>query len=267
MMSLSDGFQISDIIRYHGTLPIASSHRIMQISSHPALPYLAVQSHDRSVEIFRVLNESEVQKRQTRRLKREHKKDKNDQTGVAEIDVSLGTKLADKIIVHSILRATAKIRSFSFENSEAGTKEFQVFLDCISHFFFYYARQIMTALNSNSLEVYTVYSDLKTKKEVPEPTRSCSVELPGHRTDVRALCLSTDDELVASVSNGRLIPFILSRSPDDVCRLFEAMEPSANCMHSYHGVWVWNMSDISSGRTTCRYFTLRKPSLIFDSCR
>jgi U3 small nucleolar RNA-associated protein 12 len=46
---------------------------------------------------------------------------------------------------------------------------------------------------------------LKDKNFVPESVRNCGVELPGHRTDVRALSVSSDDALLASASNGLLL--------------------------------------------------------------
>jgi U3 small nucleolar RNA-associated protein 12 len=58
------------------------------------------------------------------------------------------------------------------------------------------------ALASNALEVYTVPPPSKSKDAPLEATRVFSVDLPGHRTDVRTLCLSSDDQLLASASNG-----------------------------------------------------------------
>jgi WD40 repeat protein len=44
----------------------------------------------------------------------------------------------------------------------------------------------------------------KSKEEPPVANRLYSVDLPGHRTDVRSLCLSSDDQILASASNGSL---------------------------------------------------------------
>lgn len=38
---------------------------------------------------------------------------------------------------------------------------------------------------------------------MPEASRTYVLDLPGHRNDVRTLCLSSDDELLASGSNGQ----------------------------------------------------------------
>lgn len=65
--------------------------------------------------------------------------------------------------------------------------------------------QILLALASNALEVYDFLPPQKSKDQAPEASRSYSLDLPGHRTDVRALCLSSDDQLLASASNGRRV--------------------------------------------------------------
>ena len=44
------------------TLSLSSKHRVSQITFHPSQPYVSVQSHDRSVEIFRIRTEEEVRK-------------------------------------------------------------------------------------------------------------------------------------------------------------------------------------------------------------
>jgi U3 small nucleolar RNA-associated protein 12 len=61
--------------------------------------------------------------------------------------------------------------------------------------------QIFLALASNALEVFNVPPPTKSK-ELPEATRLFSLDLPGHRTDVRTLSLSSDDKMLASASNG-----------------------------------------------------------------
>lgn len=58
------------------------------------------------------------------------------------------------------------------------------------------------ALASNALEVYNIPQPTKSK-DAPEATRVYSVDLPGHRTDVRTLSLSSDDQILASASNGK----------------------------------------------------------------
>lgn len=183
------------------TLPLSSHHRVSQITFHPSKPYLAVQSHERSVEIFRIRTEEEVRKKQARRKKRaeEKKKQTKDKSRgkgkepEEKDDVNEGEdediKLVDLFTPYLVVRAGGKIRSFDFADEENNAKG---------------NVQIFTALSTNALEVYNIPPPQKSRDETPEATRVLSVDLPGHRSDVRTLCLSSDDMLVASASHGSL---------------------------------------------------------------
>jgi U3 small nucleolar RNA-associated protein 12 len=111
-------------------LPLSSKHRVSQIKFHPTQPYLAVQSHDRSVEIFRVRNEEEVRKKQARRKKRAKEKSQQDVNGkeinlVVEPDPQaedMETNFVDYFTPHLVVRASGKIRSFDFGPSETSSK-------------------------------------------------------------------------------------------------------------------------------------------------
>jgi U3 small nucleolar RNA-associated protein 12 len=110
------------------TLPLASKHRVSQIKFHPTEPYLAVQSHDRSVEIFRVRTEEEVQKKQARRKKRskekkEQGKDKGKSSkGGEEQEESPEASLVDYFTPHLVVRASGKVRSFDFGSHQSSSK-------------------------------------------------------------------------------------------------------------------------------------------------
>ncbi|KAF9534814.1 WD-repeat-containing protein [Crepidotus variabilis] len=194
--------EIPKIITPISSLPLAAKHRVAQIQFHPSLPYLAVQSHDRSVEIFRVRSEEEVKKKQIRRKKRakekkqqeqakprtkdDHKQELEDEQDFD--DLTMASNLVDYFTPHIVVRASGKVRSFDFSLRELKGG----------------AVQLCVALSSNAVEVYSIPPPTKSKDETPEATRSCAVELPGHRTDIRTLCLSTDDQILASASNGSL---------------------------------------------------------------
>lgn len=65
------------------------------------------------------------------------------------------------------------------------------------------ANQIFTALSNNAVEVYDIPTPVKSE-DAPEATRSYSLDLHGHRTDIRTVALSADEQLLASASNGEL---------------------------------------------------------------
>ncbi|KAJ6515988.1 WD-repeat-containing protein [Mycena sanguinolenta] len=188
--------EIAKMIHSVGNLPLSSNHRVSQITFHPTQPYLAVQSHDRSVEIFRIRTEEEIRKKQERRRKRAKEKKKESKgKGKAAEDEDMHAEnndeiqLVDQFTPHLVVRGSGKVRSFYFAPDDPSAKG---------------GVQLFLALASNALEVYNVPAPVKSKEEPPEATRLYSVDLPGHRTDVRTLCLSSDDRLLASASNGSL---------------------------------------------------------------
>ncbi|KAH9843888.1 WD-repeat-containing protein [Rhodofomes roseus] len=195
--------EVAKLIHAVAPLPLASNHRVSQITFHPSRPYLAVQSHDRTVELFRIRNEDEIRKKQARRRKRQKEKEQTkgkkptEHDDEAQIQVDGDTEdkdkeieLADLFTPYLVVRASGKIRSFDFAEDDASRAKGNT--------------QLFTALSSNALEVYSIPPPTKSKDVVPEATRIYSVDLPGHRTDVRTMCLSSDDSLLASGSNGSL---------------------------------------------------------------
>ncbi|KAJ7591170.1 hypothetical protein C8J56DRAFT_1136000 [Mycena floridula] len=182
--------EVEKMIHPIGNLPLSSSHRVSQITFHASQPYLAVQSHDRSVEVFRIRTEDEVQKKRARRKKREKEKakKKDEDMDVDAIDNDAEIKLVDLFTPHAVVRASGKVRSFAFA-PDAGSKA---------------SLQLFTALSSNALEVYSIPTSAKPKEGTTDVARLFSVDLPGHRTDIRTLCLSADDRILASASNGSL---------------------------------------------------------------
>ncbi|KAF9469098.1 WD-repeat-containing protein [Collybia nuda] len=188
--------EVHKIIHPICPLPLSSKHRVSQILFHPTQPYLAVQSHDRSVEIFRIRTEEEVQKKQLRRKKRarERKGQEQDKGDARNAGIEQEKEdyhevlLVDLFTPHLVIRASGKIRSFDFGPGDTNVRG---------------GTQLLVALATNALEVYSVPQPQRSK-DTPEVTRTYSVDLPGHRTDVRTLSLSSDDQILASASNGSL---------------------------------------------------------------
>jgi U3 small nucleolar RNA-associated protein 12 len=200
-------------------LPLASRHRVSQILFHETQPYLAVQSHDRSIEIFRIRTEDEIRKKQARRRKRAKEKSKSKKEGLddkADEDDAGSDEinLIDLFTPYLVVRANGKIRSFDFGVGDAsshkpgvqvGRSSGQATEEPTER-----NTQLFLALASNALEVYDIPPATKSKEEVPQATRTYSLDLPGHRTDVRTLCLSSDDQLLASASNGECPDLVTS---------------------------------------------------------
>lgn len=189
-----------------GLLPLSTlSHtqRIAQIQYHPTENILAVQTTEKVIEILRLRTEEEIRKKVARRRKREkEKKDKkkvvNGHTDAAAEEAESSIKdptWKDRLASWIVIRTNGKIRSFDFGLGNRNMKGYVT---------------IMAALANNAIEVYQLPPQQKKSKkseeaeETAEATRLYALELPGHRTDIRTLCLSSDDALLASGANGSL---------------------------------------------------------------
>lgn len=196
----SESGEIDKIIHFTASFPLALHHRVSRVLFHPYQPYLAVQSHERSVEVFRIRTEEEVRKKELRRRKREKEKKGKEKVGstVTETKKTLdeGDPKPDEVILPDffapllVVRASGKVRSFDFGTKDTGKAKSSV--------------QIFVALTSNALEVYDIPPPTTSKGETLEATRAYVLDLPGHRNNVRTLCLSSDDQILVSGSNGSL---------------------------------------------------------------
>ncbi|CAD6932186.1 unnamed protein product, partial [Tilletia controversa] len=206
--------------------------------------YLVISSSDRSVQVFRVRTPEEIQKKLIRRKRRVKEKkgkkkgrqaeeeddDDNDEeeeeaAAAGENDDDRSTTWVDRIESHTTVRPSAstggKLRSFSL--ALASTTRAQASSSSSSK----PALHVLLGLNTNALETWTVPAPALTKAEraavlLPpdvsgtaaaaaaagsaiEPTLSASLDLPGHRSDVRAMALSPDDTLLASADSAGVL--------------------------------------------------------------
>ncbi|KAG5456154.1 MAG: WD40-repeat-containing domain protein, partial [Olpidium bornovanus] len=185
-------------IRFYGPVARMSRERVITLQIHPSGRYLGCQAADKAVEIFRVRTEEEVRRKMARRKKRQKEKSKEKaaklgaEEPAAEGDADAGPPVVtanDELQHHQTVRAQGKVRSFDFAPVEDLARAGSI--------------QILTSLTNNVLEVHSSSLPPKIKSEaMPEPECLYSIDRPGHRGDVRALALSSDDELLCSGSNG-----------------------------------------------------------------
>lgn len=187
-----------------GKLDLVGTKRVTQIAFHAynsrGAQFLAISGSDRSVEIFRLRSEEDVQKkiaRRRRRAKEKATKKHNGSTGEKEDDV--GEKDSpvtwnDRIEPYTIVRpSNGKVKSFSFAGldvDQASTKAVGV--------------PILLALGNNALEIYNIPAPKKSKTDKMdsiEANLSCALDMAGHRSEVRALALSSDDSLLVSADS------------------------------------------------------------------
>ena len=114
-------------INFEASLPLSTKHRIAQVLFHPKKPMLAVQSHDKTVDILRIRTQEEVRRKQARRKRREREKakasggDKGDleveQAAAPDDELDNSTakiSLVNLFVPYLVVRASGKIRSLSY---------------------------------------------------------------------------------------------------------------------------------------------------------
>jgi len=79
-----------------------------------------------------------------------------------------------------------------------------------------FQEKVLLALATNAVEVFKIPSPHTMKQEgtTPEASRLYSVDMPGHRTDIRTVAVSSDDQILSSASNGMSFHIILAICTD-----------------------------------------------------
>ncbi|EST06247.1 Small-subunit processome, Utp12 [Kalmanozyma brasiliensis GHG001] len=197
-----------------GSIPLSGKHRVTQIefcgvpkrqtstasaTAAHGQGYIAVSSTDKAVQVFRLRSTEEMAKKLERRRKRnkekaEKKRAKEGASSTAAdttADVPDQVTWADRIEAYTNVRpAAGKLKSFSLvtpRSSSAAANKFGL--------------SVLCGLSTNALEIYSVPAPPRSKAEKAnpiEPVLASALESPGHRSDIRAVALSSDDTLLAS---------------------------------------------------------------------
>ncbi|KAI8073910.1 hypothetical protein BC940DRAFT_343481 [Gongronella butleri] len=171
-------------ISFYGDLPRHSTQRISTIRFHPSGRCLGVQANDRSIEIYRIRSHDDIRKKMQRRKKRAKEKGK-------QVDDTDEIKLDDEFSSQVILRTPARVATFAFNPVDQ--------IDKAGHI------EVLVALTNNTIEVYHApYLVDKKAQEPAEVVKASSLDLPGHRSDIRTLTLNSDDDMLASTSQDLL---------------------------------------------------------------
>ncbi|CAG8625852.1 1091_t:CDS:10, partial [Cetraspora pellucida] len=186
--------EIKKAINLYGNIKKECKERVITLKFHPTANILGVQGPEKYLEIFRIYSYEEIKKKLVRRKKRQKEKKQKVDDSNMDIDNDLmEVSASDMITPYRMVRAGAKIRSFDFSTKNDSAKSGSI--------------EILVSLTNNTLELYTMGLPMKKKEkfqETAEPSRLYSVDLPGHRSDIRTLALSSDDELLCSASKSNL---------------------------------------------------------------
>lgn len=183
------------ILTDRGTFYRNGKDRTLGIRFHPRLDYVGFHGSERSVEIWRIRSQTEVQKSMARKRKR--RKDKEAQREDADNEADTQKEEAEDVssapvsevfVPHVIVRTGGKIRSFDWIMAKSSNLN------------------LLAATTNNQLEAYNVVTANKKSKgeEESDYNRNLAVDIPGHRADIRSIALSSEDRMLASASNGSL---------------------------------------------------------------
>ncbi|KIE03390.1 WD domain-containing protein, partial [Metarhizium majus ARSEF 297] len=185
-------------LRDRGILHRQSKDRAIEIIFHPQRDYFAVHGSEKSVDVWRIKSEAEIKKSLARKRQRRRQKQKDSKAeehdaengDEANEDVSKAN-VGDVFVQYVIVRTGGKVRSVDWATS-SNQKDLQ----------------LLVSTTNNQLEYYSIPHkeriERKKKDDIPDYTRGLAVELPGHRADIRALSLSSDDKMLASAANGSM---------------------------------------------------------------
>ncbi|KAK0656153.1 WD40-repeat-containing domain protein [Cercophora newfieldiana] len=202
LASSAQKVDLSQAVRFlhdRGTLHRQSKERAVEVTFHPRRDYFAVHGVEKNVEIWRIRSELEIKKALARKRKRRREKlvATKQKKGAEDAELEEDEKaddvanadVSDVFVQHVIVRTTGKVRSVDWATSQ-GKKDLQLLVGC----------------TNNLLEMYSIVGrdKLKSKTDNPDYNRALAVELPGHRTDIRSLSISSDDKMLASAANGSL---------------------------------------------------------------
>lgn len=185
-------------LELQGTLPSTSSKRIAQVSfvpappgPHPKMRQLAVLASDRTVATYTFRSVGDMRKKLARRAKRAAEKGSGSGQGENAKSVLAWMDLVEP---GEVLRPQGgRVRAFAFA-SRPGASDAKV--SSTSH-------PILFALHDNALEVHRLNG--KMKEATDEGSLLYTLDLPGHRAEVRTLSLSHNGQLLVSACSAGLV--------------------------------------------------------------
>ncbi|KAL1970448.1 hypothetical protein VTN77DRAFT_4092 [Rasamsonia byssochlamydoides] len=187
------------ILIERGTFYRHNKDRTIGISFHPRADYIGFHGSEKAVEIWRIRSATEVQKSLARKRKRRKEKEAeraaNEENAAGQADGekpedASSAPITEVFVPHVIVRTGGKVRSFAWMTTKSSGN-----------------LHLLAATTNNEIETFSVVTAGKKKSkdsEEAEYNRVLAVDIPGHRTDVRSLALSSDDRMLASASHGSL---------------------------------------------------------------
>jgi U3 small nucleolar RNA-associated protein 12 len=199
-----NGYLERQFLKDRGVLQRQGKDKTLEIRFHPTEDYFCVHGSEKAVEVWRIRPENEVRRSLSRKKRR--RREKLAATGGETAQKDLGNEdceageevedlasalISDIFVPHVIVRTSGRVASTDWVTGKS-----------LKHI------ELLISTTNNQLELYKLpakgHTKLAKSDELPDYTRTFSVDQPGHRADIRALALSSDDRMLASASNGGL---------------------------------------------------------------
>jgi U3 small nucleolar RNA-associated protein 12 len=214
--------------RFLGTIQRTSStERVVRIRYSKSGDFVGIQSADHILEIWQINTPELMEKKQRKRMRKEKKKSAaaGDTNGETIVTTYLAT---DEFTQKRAIYTSSKLRSFTFRETKKG------FI------------HILCSLSNNSVELYQMDEETCSKIN--------GLEMAGHRSDIRAVCLSSDNSLLMSIANSIYnlsSIFFVTLQFLFFYRFNEDLECENSKLPPNIGDWVWIMWGIYSWKQTC----------------
>ncbi len=169
------GEVIGNVFVFKGEVQRSSKERALCISQLSELYAFAVLSNDRSVEVFCFSSVEDVKKKLQRRRKRQKEK------GVKEDEIEVSVESSDLIKSCKYFRLHSRVRHLTFVAEHCTDSQLNFVVNYVTN------------------QVESLTADLEKLEE--EPVVLNSIDLPGHRSDVKVVALSGDSSMVMTASS------------------------------------------------------------------
>ncbi|KAF1314370.1 Wd repeat-containing protein 3, partial [Globisporangium splendens] len=206
-----DAANNGEIITFMGSIYRQSNDRATCVSYNTRGDLVGVQSAGKSIEVYKLRSKDEIKKKQQRREKRRREMAKKKLAAEeAEKNATSAAKKKQLKQLQKQQQAEDKSNNDNDEHENSATDEFELL--CIvraSHKIKSFAfspdvakdgtSSLLAGLQNNSIETFTL-SPRATEIDA-RYAKSHAITLSGHRSDVRSVSVSSDDQLLLTLSN------------------------------------------------------------------
>ncbi|XP_076183673.1 WD repeat-containing protein 3 isoform X2 [Ptiloglossa arizonensis] len=181
-LNITDDTEVSDMkyplkCEKTGSILRSSHRRVVNLEVDTTHTVIGCHGVDNTIELFQFLSDTKVKDNVVKRLRKERKKAEKSESN-AETNFSGVPTIKDEIIRLPVVKVSGKVKGLNMVMGREGEL------------------RICVGINNNSIDLYSLF----TQKNDAEVKHLRSLTSYGHRTDVRAVCFSSDNLAFATAS-------------------------------------------------------------------